>query len=36
MNASNDYDKESISEFYGWECLSLKLPERTVDFVIEN
>jgi hypothetical protein len=24
------------SHFYGWECISFKLPSRTVDFVIKD
>lgn len=29
-------DKESIPEFYGWQCISVKLQNRTIDFVIDS
>jgi len=27
---------ESSCDFYAWECLTIKMPDRTVDFVIED
>lgn len=33
--ASSD-EKIGPPEFYGWECVSLKLENRTLDFVIQN
>lgn len=31
----SQYDDTSL-EFYGWECISLKLATRTIDFVITD
>jgi len=31
----SQYDDTDL-EFYGWECISLKLPTRTIDFVIKD
>jgi hypothetical protein len=31
----SQYDDADL-EFYGWECISLKLPTRTIDFVIKD
>ena len=38
LMAINDDDNNSKDEthFYGWQCVSLKLPKRTVDFVIKD
>ena len=32
---SEDVDN-SQCEFYGWECISVKLKERTIDFVVSD
>ena len=35
-NKINGETEEPIPLFYGWECVSLKLPNRTLDFVIKD
>ncbi len=32
----NNTDEDVTPAFYGWECLSLKLPNRTFDIVIKD
>jgi hypothetical protein len=32
----NNTEEDSTPAFYGWECLSLKLPNRTFDIVIKD
>ena len=32
----NNTKEDSTPAFYGWECLSLKLPNRTFDIVIKD
>ena len=36
MMMSMSVDSRAQCKFYGWECFSLKMPERTVDFVVKD